>query len=275
MEKIEHTTYTYRTGEHKILILVEDSGHGYNFYKKLLKSVYKDIDFFIDSTHGFGGIYNTLDKSNLRRFNDCILIFDSGVNRESMRSIQKQLRRYCMEHPALAKKITIFSPACFEQVLFSCTKLDEIAQLRKGKQGEKIYNSFRDIITGGEEDYEDLVGDIIQMSRSGTEESGYEMLLEKLTSSTRYSYKHSGKMSPCWLANCCYNDTREKPCTLCTPEDIKTKVEYIATVSLAIGLLKIIDRILGFNFRHYRSNLINPDMEITDEWICRYIHKLR
>ena len=52
MEKIERSTYTYRTDEHKILILVEDSGHGYKFYKKLLKSVYKDIDFYIESTHG-------------------------------------------------------------------------------------------------------------------------------------------------------------------------------------------------------------------------------
>lgn len=275
MEKIERSTYTYRTDEHKILIIVEDSGHGYKFYKKLLKSVYKDIDFYIESTHGFGGIYNTLEKSNLRKFTDCVLIFDSGVNRESMRSIQKQLRRYVMEHPALARKVTIFSPACFEQVLFSCTKLDNIINIKEGKKGAKEYYALKDIITGGKEEYDDLVGDIVNMSKAGTEESGYESLLEKLVTNTKYSYKHSGKMSQCWIANCCYNDTREKSCTLCTPEEIRTKVEYIATMSLAMGLLKIIDKILGFNFRHYRSEIIDPEIQITDEWICKYIHKLR
>lgn len=270
---IRPTITTSRTSKHLILVLTEDKTAGHRIYRELLKSIYPDIWFYTDTTGGFGGILNTLEDYTVNEistkgtanklFTDYILIYDSGANKEVMRDINKKLRKFRKCHPEQASKLKLFTPLYTEELLVSFTELGYTANIDNSSEYYDLYDWYIDIVTGRRTNRLEFMLELQNRTEGKTLENAFEQFVGELTQETQYSYLHgdsdsTAMISECWFSKCeCCKSVRNYRCNeLKTPEELKSKIGYIAHESLLVGILYIVDSILDLHFRDYLCSTI-------------------
>lgn len=263
---------TYRSNKHFILVLVEDSVTGLNWYREVISKAYKDIHFYIDTTNGFGNIFKKLcdytvpeissTGVNNRLITDYILIYDSGADRNTLRDIRRKLRRFNKIYPDKAAKIKVVNPLCTEEVLLSFTYAEYAAKIRKDCKYYDLYKWLMQLVKGEREDKDKFVAELIERTCTTSAESAFEVLIYEVFLNTQYKYSHEpSRISDCWFNDC--ND-----CSLAYKNDcnkyeghslIGSKVLGIAHSSFTVNLLNTIDSILGFRYRDYICDNYIPD----------------
>jgi hypothetical protein len=243
-------------------INIEDSGKAFDFYRQLINTLYPDIKYRIATASGGGNIGTALRKYYKQDIYDrCIVVYDSGADINALLSIERAIKKFFIKYPERLKKLVTFTPACFEETLFSFSELKTLINI-DGSTNTADFDTLKNIISSGDTGaYSSYTKDLVKTYK--TVENAFEDKLANITRLTNYTWNHDNAKIEidCWINNCCYKNPADD-CNYLPIENqpgyIGSKLDLIARRSLLLGFVNILDDIIGIKFR--RLNSINEKL---------------
>jgi len=249
----------------KILIALEDTGYAYNFYKEYFNNNYSIPN---GELIGIGGATNfgkeLKDKGDYDAY---IIIYDAGADTKLLNSINNAIQGLMELHAqegGKPKPIYLFTPKCFEEILFSFTELEKYVKPNLHSEAGTIYLELKKVMKGSYDiDYFVINSPVI------SEEKKIQDYVKELTKDTVFMYNHGDRnknnsyMSDCWIKDCCtvgknYGCTTEmvkaiKNCTPLNTTNYRNKLAFIADHSLLGCLTDILNTMLGKNKKRLKN----------------------
>lgn len=250
-----------------ILILLEDSGYGFQYIKYTLKNMFPYLQIYLMQACGYKGFKQTCNYivNNMNKFKNghidyVIMQYDMGNQAfenplEQNVGIDETVEALSILKNA-ATKISVFSPQCFEECLIQIKNLD---QLINRNIDNNLYKQYQMMLSK-----QNCTIDFEGYTDKNQVEQVIETEIEKITDKQLYRINHQRNfMSGCWM----------RECQRCNPEHCKDKFnekkcKYIACNQLIYLLLYNVEKYMGHRiyFNRDMKNIIESSDYIKQMW---------